>query len=90
MPSGTVSFLFTDVEGSTRRWDEHPDAMRTASARHDEIVRDAIESHHGSVVKTTGDGFHAAFVRGAAMSYDEVALLAIARLDELLAAAGDA
>jgi predicted ATPase/class 3 adenylate cyclase len=61
LPSGTVTFLFTDVEGSTRLWEEHPDAMHDVMARHDEIVRGAIESHGGHVVKTTGDGFHAAF-----------------------------
>src|SRR4029079_4747155 len=61
LPSGTVTFLFTDLEGSTRLWEEHPDAMRDALARHDEILRAAIESHSGYVVKTTGDGFHAAF-----------------------------
>ncbi len=60
-PSGTVTFLFTDVEGSTRLWQDHPEAMAPVMARHDEIVRDAIESHRGHVVKTTGDGFHAAF-----------------------------
>ena len=59
--SGTVTFLFTDVEGSTRAWEEHPDAMPGALALHDEIVRDAIESHAGQVVKTTGDGFLAVF-----------------------------
>ena len=61
LPSGTVTFLFTDLEGSTRLWEEHPDAMRAALARHDEIVRGAIVEHDGYVVKTTGDGFHAAF-----------------------------
>ncbi len=61
LPSGTVTFLFTDIEGSTRLWEEHPDAMRDALARHDDLVREAIESHGGYVVKTTGDGFHAAF-----------------------------
>ena len=61
LPSGTVTFLFTDVEGSTRLWEEHPDAMRGALARHDDVVRAAIEGHGGQVVKTTGDGFHAAF-----------------------------
>ncbi len=61
LPSGTVTFLFTDLEGSTRLWEEHPEAMRPALARHDEILRDAIESTSGCVVKTTGDGFHAAF-----------------------------
>ena len=61
LPSGTVTFLFTDVEGSTRLWEDHPDVMHDALARHDTIVRSAIESHGGHVVKTTGDGFHAAF-----------------------------
>jgi predicted ATPase/class 3 adenylate cyclase len=61
LPTGTVTFLFTDVEGSSRLWEEFPDAMQDALARHDVIVREAIESHDGQVVKTTGDGFHAAF-----------------------------
>jgi predicted ATPase/class 3 adenylate cyclase len=61
LPSGTVTFLFTDIEGSTRLWEEHPDAMRDALACHDELLREAIEGHGGYVVKTTGDGFHAAF-----------------------------
>src|SRR5271154_582915 len=60
-PSGTVTFLFTDIEGSTRLWELFPDAMRAALADHDEVVRDAIVSCGGHVVKTTGDGFHAAF-----------------------------
>jgi predicted ATPase/class 3 adenylate cyclase len=60
-PSGTVTFFFTDVEGSTRLWQEHPDAMKPALARHDEIVNAAIAARDGHVVKTTGDGFHAAF-----------------------------
>ena len=60
-PSGTVTFLFTDLEGSTRLWQLHPEAMKTALARHDEVLREAIEGHAGEVVKTTGDGFHAAF-----------------------------
>jgi predicted ATPase/class 3 adenylate cyclase len=65
LPSGTVTFLFTDVEGSTRLWEEHPDAMQGALARHDEILRDAIAAYGGHVVKTTGDGFHAAFADAA-------------------------
>jgi predicted ATPase/class 3 adenylate cyclase len=60
-PTGTVTFLFTDLEGSTRLWEEHADAMASALARHNEIVRDAVETNGGFVVKTTGDGFHAAF-----------------------------
>jgi len=61
LPSGTVTFLFTDIEGSTRLWQEHPEAMQAVLARHDRLVRDAIEAHGGYVVKTTGDGAHAAF-----------------------------
>ena len=61
LPSGTVTFLFTDLEGSTRLWEEHPEAMQPALARHDEILRDAVVGHGGHVVKTTGDGIHAVF-----------------------------
>jgi predicted ATPase/class 3 adenylate cyclase len=61
LPTGTVTFLFTDLEGSTRLWEEHPEAMKGALARHDEILRDVIESHGGQVVKMTGDGCFAAF-----------------------------
>src|SRR5262245_28560088 len=61
LPTGTVTFLFTDIEGSSRLWEDHPHVMHEVLARHDEIVRSAIESHGGYVVKTTGDGFHAAF-----------------------------
>ena len=61
LPSGTVTFLFTDIAGSTRLWQDHPDAMQGALARHDAILRTAIEDRGGYVVKTTGDGFHAAF-----------------------------
>jgi class 3 adenylate cyclase/tetratricopeptide (TPR) repeat protein len=61
LPSGTVTFLFTDLEESTRLWDEHPDAMRDALARHDAILRTGIEEHSGAVVKSTGDGVYAAF-----------------------------
>ena len=59
LPSGVVTFLFTDLEGSTRMWDEHPDAMRDALARHDAILRKAIEAHDGYLVKSTGDGVYA-------------------------------
>ena len=43
LPSGTVTFLFTDIEGSTRLWEAHPEAMRLALERHDELVRAAVE-----------------------------------------------
>jgi predicted ATPase/class 3 adenylate cyclase len=60
-PSGTVTFLFTDVEGSTKRWEQHPQEMQRAMQRHDGILRAAIEQHGGYVFKTVGDGFCAAF-----------------------------
>jgi class 3 adenylate cyclase len=62
LPSGTVTFLFTDLDVSTRLWDEQPEAMRRALARHDLILRETIAAHGGHVVKGTGDGVHAAFV----------------------------
>jgi class 3 adenylate cyclase len=61
VPSGTVTLLFTDVEGSTRLWDAERDAMAAALRRHDEILRDAIEAVGGYVFKTVGDSFCAAF-----------------------------
>src|ERR1700687_3742104 len=60
-PSGAVTFLFTDIEGSTRLWETQHDAMQTSLARHDALLRQCIEAHGGHVVKTLGDGFHAAF-----------------------------
>lgn len=60
-PSGTVTFLFTDIEGSTPLWDAHPSAMRDALARHDEILRAAIDAGGGYVFATGGDGFCVAF-----------------------------
>src|SRR5215211_7542640 len=62
-PTGTLTFLFTDIEGSTRRWDEQPEAMQAALARHDALLREAIERHGGHIFKTMGDAFYAAFAR---------------------------
>jgi len=56
-----TTFLFTDIEGSTRLWEEQPERMRPALARHDALARRAVETRRGLVVKTTGDGLHAAF-----------------------------
>ena len=61
MSSSTLTFLFTDIEGSTQLWEQHPEAMKTALANHDAILRLAIESHGGHVFKTVGDAFCAAF-----------------------------
>ena len=60
-PSGVVTFLFTDIEGSTRRWEADPEGMRAALAAHDEVLRQAITGHGGSSFKHTGDGVCAAF-----------------------------
>jgi predicted ATPase/class 3 adenylate cyclase len=60
-PSGVVTFLFTDVEGSTRRWETDADGMRAALAAHDDVLRSAIEAHGGFMFKHTGDGMCAAF-----------------------------
>jgi class 3 adenylate cyclase len=60
-PTGTVTFLFTDIEGSTKLWEQYPAAMEVAVARHDAILRGVVEAHLGYVVKTTGDGLLAAF-----------------------------
>jgi predicted ATPase len=56
-----VTFLFTDVEGSTRRWEADADAMRAALVAHDRVLRKAIEAHGGFLFKHTGDGVCAAF-----------------------------
>jgi len=59
--TSTLTFLFTDIEGSTRLWEQNPDAMRTDLARHNQILRDAITQNSGHVFKTLGDAFCAAF-----------------------------
>jgi predicted ATPase/Flp pilus assembly protein TadD len=61
IPTGTVTFLFTDIEGSTQRWERDSNAMRTALARHNALVQSAIEAHGGYVFKTVGDAFCSAF-----------------------------
>ena len=74
LPSGTVTFLFTDIEGSTRSWEDDPVAMRGAVERHDAIVRGAVGDHGGYVFSTAGDAFAAAFERaGDAISAARVA-----------------
>jgi len=61
LPTGTVTFLFTDIEGSTRLWESQQAAMQAALPRHDALVRQCITSHGGHVFKTGGDAFCAAF-----------------------------
>jgi len=61
LPSGIVTLLFTDVEGSTRLLERHPQAYRAALARHHAILREAVETNHGTIFKTVGDAICAAF-----------------------------
>ncbi|MBA2595523.1 MAG: hypothetical protein H0V00_02745 [Chloroflexia bacterium] len=61
LPSGAVTFLFTDIEGSTRLWERDAAAMRAAVARHDALLQEAIAAHQGHVYKHVGDAVQAAF-----------------------------
>ncbi|HLZ71093.1 MAG TPA: adenylate/guanylate cyclase domain-containing protein [Dehalococcoidia bacterium] len=65
LPTGTITFLFTDVEGSSRAWEEHPAAMRRAMTRHDALLTAVFERHEGVVVRPRGEGdsLFAVFVR---------------------------
>ena len=60
-PSGTVTFLLTDLEGSTRMWEKDPEAMKAAMVRHDELLDKTIAANHGFVFARMGDGMAAAF-----------------------------
>ena len=78
-PTGTVTFLFTDIEGSTKLWEQRPDAMRPALARHEDLLRGNIETSGGYVFKTVGDAFCAAFpTANAALQAALAAQLALA------------
>jgi len=61
LPSGTVTFWFTDVEDSTRRWAEDEAGMRALIAQHDAIIDDVLAGHAGALVKHNGDGIDAVF-----------------------------
>ena len=63
LPEGTVTFLFTDLEGSTRLLEAHPAAYRDAVRRHHALLRGAVEAHGGVVFETVGDAVYAAFAR---------------------------
>ena len=78
-PTGTVTFLFTDIEQSTRRWEERPDLMRPALAQHDQVLREAVVSHEGWLFKHLGDGVIAAF--SSAQGAIEAAIAAQRRLE---------
>ena len=61
LPSGMLTVMFTDVEGSTSRWEHAPEAMRVAMATHDEVLTRTIADHGGAIFKHTGDGMGAVF-----------------------------
>ena len=61
LPTGTVTFLFTDIASSTQLWEQHPQTMPAALARHDALMRQAVEAHGGVVFKLVGDAVCAAF-----------------------------
>src|SRR5262245_4669664 len=61
LPTGTMTFLFTGLDVSTRLWEREPDAMRDAPARHDAILREVVPKLDGHLVRGTGDGIHAVF-----------------------------
>lgn len=62
-PSGSVTFLFTDIERSTNHWEKHPKEMQNAMDRHFSLLRGAIQAHHGVLFKIVGDAIQAAFDR---------------------------
>ena len=61
LPTGTVTFMFTDLEGSTRLWEERPELMEAALVAHDAILRESVELAGGAVVDHGGDGMVAVF-----------------------------
>ena len=61
LPTGTVTFLFTDIENSTPLWEQHPEVMKSALAKHDSLLQKVIDLNNGQIIKTTGDGIHAVF-----------------------------
>src|SRR5688500_7212694 len=61
LPTGTITFLFSDIEGSSRKWEQQPEAMRSALATHDRLLRETFEAQGGYVFKTVGDAFCVAF-----------------------------
>ncbi len=61
LPSGTITFLYTDIEGSTHLWEQNPTGMKSALARHNAVLRAALETNDGQLIRTVGDGFCVAF-----------------------------
>jgi predicted ATPase/class 3 adenylate cyclase len=66
LPAGTLTFLYTDLEGSTRLWEQHPQSMPAAMALHDNFLQTAVHKHGGRIFRHTGDGICAVFVNASA------------------------
>jgi predicted ATPase/class 3 adenylate cyclase len=81
-PSGTVAFLFTDIEGSTKRWERDSSAMRAAVDRHFALLADAIAAQNGVLFKTVGDAVQAAFPTAPAAVAAAVAAQSALRADD--------
>jgi predicted ATPase/class 3 adenylate cyclase len=81
LPGGVVTFVFTDVQGSTRMWEESPDLMMRALDQHDEVIDEAVDAHHGVSVKPRGEGDSRFLVFGDACE----ALRAVAQIQTRLA-----
>jgi class 3 adenylate cyclase len=79
LPTGTVTFLFTDIEGSTQLWEQHPEAIRAAVARHDTLLWQALEALGGSIFETAGDSSCAVFANPADVI--SAAVAALTRVD---------
>ena len=82
-PSGVVTFLFTDIEGSTRRWEADADAMRAALLAHDEVLGNAIAAHGGFLFSHTGDGVVAAFASPRSATTAAMAAYAYDQIDQV-------
>ena len=79
IPTGLVTYVFTDVEGSTRLWDTHPEQMKPALARHDDILKGAVAEHGGHIFSHAGDGFGISFQSaGTALDFVEQVQLGLA------------
>src|SRR5687767_4533924 len=80
LPTGTVTFLFTDIEGSTKLWERYPEETRAALARHDQIIEEIVDRHGGSLVRPRGEGDS----RFAVFARATDAVLAAAALQQML------
>ena len=81
LPSGTVTFLYTDIEGSTRLWELHRESMPDVLKRNDEIWRTAVAANNGQIYRITGDGYCAAF-SNAAQALNSAAAAQLALYEE--------